>query len=149
MNQWDVHRKEEIKERKKKEWQGWRESGRWVWPIWKKATWWKSNAGNWQSAIFNNNMKSVWDEGMEGLERWCNCISTPFCCCKPMSPDDIFMQSRWGEGGAPTAIPSHINNCGLQCFNLQQNQLIIPFSKCKWQEGRIWLYNPAINNCLV
>lgn len=36
----------------------------------KKATWWKSNPGNWQSAIFNNNMKSVWDEGMKGWKDW-------------------------------------------------------------------------------
>lgn len=68
MNQRDVHRKEEIKEWEKKEWQGERMgdgSDRYG----KKATWWKSNAGNWQSAIFNNNMKSVWVEGMEVLER--------------------------------------------------------------------------------
>lgn len=71
-----------------------------------------------------------WKDG-RGLERWCNCISTPSCCCKPMSPNDIFMQSCWGVGweeersGTPTVIPSHLTSCGLQCFNLHHNQLII------------------------
>ena len=35
----------------------------------KKATWWKSNPGNWKSAIFNKNIKSVWDGGMKGWNR--------------------------------------------------------------------------------
>lgn len=29
--------------------------------------------------------------------------------------------------GTPTAFPSHLTSCGLQCFNLHYNQLIIFF----------------------
>lgn len=48
--------------------------------------------------------------------------------------------------GTPTAIPSHLASCGLQCFNLHSNQLIISFSKCYAEKNRVTLYNNDIGH---
>ncbi len=58
-----------------------------------------------------------------GRERWCNCISTPSCCCKPMSPDDIFMQSWWGEKKKSKREERRGEERHTHCYPLSSHQL--------------------------